>query len=415
MSTLADLFNPGSSVVEERKETEVYSVSFKKGKNNVYKSIIRFIPWYQNPNANIMDKYVTYVKNPTNRQIGRYIDNPKGGGSPVSEMYWRLVNTQDQRFIDFAKDIFGSKRQFSALVQIMADEQQPELVGKIKVFKFGKTIMDKIKAEEQPVYGEGTNPFHPIYGRKFLLVVTEKAQFNNYDQSQFITEKDATGDKPSGMWLINPATNQYEVVCESNQHLLMDYLQANSPDLSKYDVQPWTEADQKFVTEVLTACENYVLTGAITAPAQMATQQSFGVLNGAPVAQPVFPGATIPGPGAAPTQTPVAPVAQPVFPGSAIPTAPVAPVAQPTFPGAVPPVGATVPGVSPTPTPVPVAPVAQPVFPGSVPPPAAVAPVAPAQPMVSGVEIPTVTPQGAPAGSPAPSMGMNVDDILSQL
>ena len=394
MSTLADLFNPGSSVVEERKETEVYSVNFKKGKNNVYKSIIRFIPWYQNPNKNIMDKYVTFVKNPTNNQIGRYIDNPKEG-SPVSDMYWRLVNTQDPRFVDFAKNIFGSKRQFSALVQIMADEQQPELVGKIKVFKFGKTIMDKIKAEEQPVYGEGMNPFHPIYGRKFLLVVTEKANFNNYDQSQFITEKDASGDKPSGMWLINPATNQYEVVCESNQHLLMDYLQANSPDLGKYDVQPWSDADQKYVTEVLTACENYVLTGAVTAPAQMATQQSFGVLNNSPVAQPVFPGATT-----APTPAPVAPVAQPVFPGSAIPTAPVAP-AQPVFPGATtPPVGATVPGVNPVPqqfapTPAPVAPVAQ--------------------PMVSGIEIPTVTPQGAPAGTPAPSMGMNVDDILSQL
>lgn len=385
MSTLADLFNPGSSVVEEKKETEVYSVSFKKGKNNVYKSIIRFVPWYQNPNKNVMDKYVTYVKNPTNRQVGRYIDNPKEG-SPVSDMYWRLVNTQDPRFVDFAKDIFGSKRQFSALIQIMADEQQPELVGKIKVFKFGKTIMDKIKAEEQPVYGEGTNPFHPIYGRKFLLVVTEQRNFNNYDQSQFITEKDATGDKPSGMWLINPATNQYEVVCDTNQHLLMEYLQTNSPDLSKYDVQPWSESDQKYVTEVLTACENYVLTGAITESAQMATQQSFGVLNGSPVTQPVFPGAT-----PAPTQ--------PVFPGS------VAPSPQPVFPGAVPPAGAPVPGVTP-------APQAQ-FAPSPVPPTAAVPPVA--QPMVSGVEIPTVTPQGAPAGTPAPSMGMNVDDILSQL
>ena len=395
MSTLSDLFNPGGIQEEKPKETEVYSVSYKKGKNNVYKSVIRFLPWYQNPSKNVFDKYVTYLKNPINKQIGRYIDNPRED-SPVSNMYWRLVNTGDPRFVDFAKEIFASKRQYAALVQIIQDEQRPELVGQVKVFKFGKSIMDKLKAEEKPVVGQGINPFHPIYGRHFVLVCTEKHNFPNYDQSCFYSPQYSPG-----MLVPNATTGALEPATEqTDQQSIMNFLQTYSPDLTKYDVQPWSEADQKFVSEVLTTCENYIMGGAIAESSQVATQQSFAVLSGSPVQQPVFPGAV----GAPSTQqvVPQVPVQQPVFPGASPvvpPTAAVPPVPQPTVSAPVPQFGA--------PMGTPVAPPApQPVSMGMPP---------VGQPMVQGVEIPSVTPQGAPAGTPEPGRGMNVDDILAQL
>ena len=389
MSTLSDLFNPGGIQDEKPKDTEVYSVSYKKGKNNVYKSVIRFLPWYQNPSKNVYDKYVTYLKNPINKQIGRYIDNPRED-SPVSNMYWRLVNTGDPRFVDFAKEIFASKRQYAALVQIIQDEQRPELVGQIKVFKFGKSIMDKLKAEEKPVVGQGINPFHPIYGRHFVLVCTEKHNFPNYDQSCFYSPQYS-----SGMLVPNPATGNFEPATEqTDQQSIMNYLQTYSPDLTKYDVQPWSDADQKFVNEVLTTCENYIMGGAIVESSQAATQQSFAVLNGSPISQPVFPGVT----GVPASASTVAP--QPVFPGAVgvPPSSTVPPVPQPTVTATVPQFGAPMNGPVGTP-------VTQPT----------VGMPTPSQPMIQGVEIPTVTPQGAPMGTPEPGRGMNVDDILNQL
>jgi hypothetical protein len=382
MATVVDLFNPTVSTEDKAKDTEVYSVSHKKAKNgNVYKSVIRFIPWFKDPSNNYTDKYVTYLINPTNPTSGRYIDNPQEN-SPLTNMYFRLVNTKIPKFEEFAKKTIKSKRQYAALVQIISDENQPNLVGQIKVFKFGKTIMEKIKGELNPAMGTPINPFHPIQGRYFSLVVTEQSGFPNYDQSQFFSVQEGGYVKPSGMWYLNPTTNALEAVTEqTNQQYVMDYLQQYSPDLSKYDIQPWSEQDQKYVSDVLSICENYIATGGNLADtSQVVTQQSFATLSNSPVQNPVFPGAV--------NNTPT-------FPGS-VPTP--TPTPTPQFaPGAPTPVPASFPAGAPEPAPTPQFGIPTP------------------QPMVQGVEIPTVAPKGAPTGTAAPSMGMNVDDILGQL
>jgi hypothetical protein len=184
------------------------------------------------------------------------------------------------------------------------------------------------------------------------------------------------------MWYLNPTTNALEAVTEhTNQQYVMDYLQQYSPDLSKYDIQPWSEQDQKYVSDVLSICENYIATGGNLADtSQVVTQQSFATLSNSPVQNPVFPGAV--------NNTPT-------FPGS-VPTP--TPTPTPQFaPGAPTPVPASFPAGAPEPAPTPQFGIPTP------------------QPMVQGVEIPTVAPKGAPTGTAAPSMGMNVDDILGQL
>ena len=84
-AVFTDLFNPGGLKEEKAKDSEVYTVSYKKGKDNVYKSVIRFLPWYQDTNNNVMSKYITYLKNPINATMARYIDNPEND-SPLSQM-----------------------------------------------------------------------------------------------------------------------------------------------------------------------------------------------------------------------------------------------------------------------------------------------------------------------------------------
>ena len=157
--------------------TDIYKVSHKDGKNGIYQSIVRFIPWVKNPARCIVDKQVSWVKNPVSGK-GMYIDDPRSIGefSPVTDMFFQFYNTKSDQFIDFAKKNLSSKLQYASLVQIIKDDQHPELVGQIKVFVYGKKIWQMLYDEEHPTDGVTmpNNPFHPIDGRHFFIKCCEK-------------------------------------------------------------------------------------------------------------------------------------------------------------------------------------------------------------------------------------------------
>jgi len=385
MSAFENLFNP-KGVTEQpvRGNTEQYKVSYKDGKNGVYKSVIRFIPNYADTSKNIMSKNVSFVKNPTT-QKGMYVDDPRSIGeySPVTDMFFKLRNTGIAAYVDYAKTYLGSKQQYASLVQIVSDEQHPELVGQIKVFVYGKKIWEKLHNEEYPQgAGQGINPFHPIYGRKFSLVCVESAGYPNYDQSNFYDERNGNQILPSGMWYIDPAnSNQFAVVDENTDgDILMEYLKANSPDLSKYDYHEWTEEQTKHVQEVLNISMNYMTTGTLQNVQQSQFQIGMAAVNGNP--QPVAaPAAPAPAFNPTPTFPGATPAAAPVSPAPATPVAP-------TAGGFVPPV----PSVPATPAPA---------VPGTATPPV-------------GATVPNVTSKSAPTAAPA-VQGMNMDDVLKNL
>jgi len=377
----ASLFNMTNSVQEPQtvRNSDEYKVSFREGKGGVYQSIIRFVPFFANPEKSIIQKTVSWVKNPLTQQ-GMYVDDPRSVGqpSPVIDMFFKLRNTNDARFQEFGKNHFSSKPQYAALVQIIQDDQHPELVGQIKVFKFGKKIWEKLYAEEHPAVGQGVVPFHPIYGRYFLIKCVGQSNFNNFDQSGFFDMKGANGvTLPMGIWYINPATGQYETVTENtDQQAVYNYLQTASPDLAKYDYQPWTADQEKFVNDALAIAANYLQTGTLQSNLAAVNTPTAGIpVNPAPV----FPGAT--------PAAPVAPAAMPAMPS--MPSAPVTPAA--------PSMGAFSMGQSQL---------------GGVPTP-------PSTPVssISGVTIPNVEPASAPSGN-VPNLGGvigNVDDVLANL
>ena len=383
--TSKDLFNPVGATKEEKQNTEQYKVSFKEGKNGVYRSVVRFIPNYANPSKCTMIKSVSWVKNPIT-QKGMYVDDPRvvGKPSPVTEMYFNLYNTQIETYVGWAKQYLGSKKQYASLVQIVSDEQHPELVGQIKVFVYGKKVYEKLNNEEFPQGAgqQGINPFHPIYGRKFSIVCTNQSGYNNFDQSSFFDERNGNQILPSGMWYIDPANpSQYSVVDENTDpDVLMEYLKKNSPDLSKYDYHDWTEEQAKHVEEVLAIARNFMNTGSMVGTQTQAMQAGLHAVN-------TPSGNGMP---SVPTYNPT-----PQFPGANM-SAQVTPSPMPT-PAPAP--------VSFNPTPMPSA---VPGVPGTQP---------MAAPSVTGVTPPVVTPKvaGPSHDAQSPNQGMNMDDILKQL
>lgn len=242
------LFHPkvdiGSSTLGNAEE---YNPSADKGQNGVYKSVVRFVAWWQDPQHSIFEKWVSWLVDPiTNR--GRFVDCPSsiGKSSPLQDMFFKLRKSEsvsEQK----KSEIFSRRHSFAAIVQVIKDDQNKDLEGKLMVWKFGKKIFDKIEAEKKPVIGEPHEPFDLLDGKAFALVVTKVSGFNNYDQSKFL-------DKKIPLLLPDEKTGKLLPINEkTSRELVFNFLKEKSPDLNKYAFKEWDQETHDYVNQVITA------------------------------------------------------------------------------------------------------------------------------------------------------------------
>ena len=248
----SDLFNLSADDFkgEEKKTTERYRPDAKSGKDNVYKSVIRFIPWWKDPkNKSIQSKWTCWLVDPASGD-GKYVDCPStiGQKSLIQDVYWKLKKSESVAEQKLA-DQFSRRQTFAALVQIVKDDNKPELVGQIMVYTFGIKIYNKIMAEIKPEYGKPHIPFDIFEGKPFFVNVKMVAGFNNYDDCKFLDEKLPLA--------VNGKTTEKT---QEGIKELVDYLKDNSPDLEKYGYQPWDDAATEHVN---TCIKNIVPKGKI--------------------------------------------------------------------------------------------------------------------------------------------------------
>ena len=249
-----DLFNPKVEVEKAEKKPSIeYKPSVDKGKNGIYQSVIRFIPWYKNPAKSIIDKWTCYLEDPIEGK-GKYVDCPTSIGqpSPLHDMYWKLKNSDDVRKKEQAK-IFSRNKRYFALIQVIKDKNAPELEGKILVWQFGKKIFDKYDAIVHPVSEldgvdvNPNNPFDLFEGRPLQLTITKVSGYPNYDQSKFL-------DTSYPMVLSEGEGENKKltkITTSTDKNLIVDFLKTNSPDLSKYEFKPWDEDTKNYVNKII--------------------------------------------------------------------------------------------------------------------------------------------------------------------
>ena len=77
------------------------------------------------------------------------------------------------------------KLNYIANVYIISDPKHPENEGKVKLFKFGKKIFDKITEAMNPEFADETpiNPFDMWEGANFKLKIRNVEGYRNYDKS----------------------------------------------------------------------------------------------------------------------------------------------------------------------------------------------------------------------------------------
>lgn len=114
---------------------------------------------------------------------------------------------------------------YIANIQIVEDSKNPDNVGKIKLFKFGKKIFDKITEAMNPQFEDEKpiNPFDFWAGANFKLKVRKVEGYQNYDKSEF--------EKPSA--LFNGDDKKLEALYKS-EYSLKAFLDAKH--FKSYDV-----------------------------------------------------------------------------------------------------------------------------------------------------------------------------------
>jgi hypothetical protein len=118
-----------------------------------------------------------------------YIENSLttiGENDPVGELNSRLWNTGS----DADKEVARKQKRklaYYANVLIVSDPKHPENEGKVKLFKFGKKIFDKIMDKARPTFEDETpvNVFDFWEGADFKLRMRKVDGYPNYDQSAF--------------------------------------------------------------------------------------------------------------------------------------------------------------------------------------------------------------------------------------
>lgn len=251
-----------------------------------YRALIRFLPNYTvDPiyiKAYLKDKYneeqtiaigknyfeksTHYVKIPNLTELSGYYDSPWNKNlitdaqfsksSPISEITSKLKESKNALMREKLDMITYSKKYFS-YVLILEDEQQPELVGKILVYSFGKQILDKIKEEETV---EKCNVYKLAAGKDFTLVIKEKevklqnsdkvVKMPDYTSSKF-KEQTSSISLPTKEGKLRNVPLEDGVISPMFTEKIKEFFLSREVVLENFAPKAWTEEQTKNVTQII--------------------------------------------------------------------------------------------------------------------------------------------------------------------
>ncbi len=269
MAELDDLFNGGldskMDFLNEQKATNndgIYRVDLSKVKDKKkgWRSVVRFLPNLTKDGKvgqSAIEKITHYVdiKNP--KELSGWFDSPKNFNEKcaLTDLYYTMQNSKNAILIEKSKQLKYSKKYYS-YVLVIEDEQQPELVGKILIFQYGKTIKDKIQTERNgEISGVPCNVFDLAAGKDFVLVVKEiqtgDETYPDYKMSMFKPETTSLPIYFKEKSAFKNAPLNAEGKIEGNvQAKIKDFLLEIDHDLEEFAPKKLTEEQQAKINEI---------------------------------------------------------------------------------------------------------------------------------------------------------------------
>lgn len=156
------------------------------GKDGTGYAVVRFLPGADSNKTPWVRMYDHGFQGPSGKW---YIENSLttiGKQDPVSEHNSKLWNSGLESNKEIARK---QKRRTSyyANVLVLKDPADPSSEGKVKMYRFGQKIFDKIMGAMQPEFAddEALNPFDLMEGANFRIKLKTVAGYWNYDSSEF--------------------------------------------------------------------------------------------------------------------------------------------------------------------------------------------------------------------------------------
>lgn len=269
MAELDDLFS-GSGIettmtfLNDKKAVNsdgIYRIDLTKVKDKKrgYRSVIRLLPNITQDKRfgqSGIEKITHYVDIKNVKELSGWFDSPKNFGKPcdLTNLYYNMQNSKNAILVEKSKCLKFSKKYYSYCL-VLEDEQQPELVGKIMIYQYGKTIHEKIKAEDTgEITGTKCNVFDWENGKDFVLLVKEiqtgSEIYPDYKNSTFkpeatslpiyFEEKNAFKNVPLVDGKIDPKYRQPVV----------DFLLKREHELEEFEPKELTEEQHSKIGEI---------------------------------------------------------------------------------------------------------------------------------------------------------------------
>ena len=224
---------------KERKESVIYAPKAKDTTDGIYNAKVRFLYNPSDPaNGSIIRKIVYYLKDHEDK--GYYFDSPQSigdwNGCPIGKL-WRHLSNSDNAYDKQNAKQLNRREVFYSLVYIVEDKFNPDLNGKIKVFKYGKKLKAKLDRYLEPTSGPKVDIFNFYTGYNFDLTITRQGNFNDYDQAGFE---------------IQPSQIPVEGLTggEGDRDVLQK-LMASAPDLEDYRYKAWDDQERTRLESIL--------------------------------------------------------------------------------------------------------------------------------------------------------------------
>lgn len=262
---MADLFNMDDSMGMDflGKKTNsgdgIYRPNLKnaKDKKKGYRAVLRFLPNFTQEGRLgefTITKLVHYANFTDYPDLNGYYDSMKSFGKTekceLYETFWQLKNSKSVVQQERAKQIAYSTKYYS-YVQIIEDENQPEMEGKIMVFPFGKKIKDKISQEYTgEITGEKCNVYDIANGKDFVLIIKEIGGYANYDSSTFKPEVSAIKINGKEVPVVEDSNGKRSINAKFQEHV-KNYLLKRDKNLEDFGPQRWTEQQNGRIQRII--------------------------------------------------------------------------------------------------------------------------------------------------------------------
>jgi len=264
----------------------IYRVDLSKCKDKKkgYRSVVRFLPNLTKEgkvSQSAIEKISHYVDIKNQKELSGFFDSPKNFNDKcaLTDLYYQMTNSKNAILQERAKMLKYSKKYYS-YVLVLEDEQQPELVGKILIFQYGKTIKDKILAEKNgEISGVGCNIFDLSQGKDFVLLVKEiqtgDETYPDYKMSMF---KPETTSLP--MFFKEKSVFKNVPLVEGKvssevQSKIKDFLLDREHDLEEFAAKKLTDEQQSKITEICNFLTGKSSNGYQTAKQDKPTSEDF--------------------------------------------------------------------------------------------------------------------------------------------